>query len=444
MKEILRKPKGITLIALVVTIIVLLILAGVSIQAVIGDNGIVTKASNAKENTAIAKEIEQIDISYADCQAKNMSEYQDEVYVTATQLETSMNKTYGEGTVEVTGIPSRLNVKYLETKREYIIGKNKKAQAKVDFEKLFEIAQKHPDQTGSNDIGIAEDGSIVNLDLWSYVAIEDGYWLVTEYSCYVGDGYIGDYIDGKIIGQVPMYIKEENGEFSPVTSMEKTFYEHQDIIIAPEIPSTVKYMDETFNRCRNLKTVPEIPDSVISMRGTFYECANLEIIERMSESVSNWERTFFGCSSLEKIPNMGGNVVSLEGTFHGCSSLKKIPIMPDTITAMSVTFADCTSLTEIPNLPRNLVDMSSTFSGCKSLTTVPEIPNTVTDMSGTFFDCVNLAGTLYVNADSLSEYSNCFYRTSTNPGCNLILTGTSPDLTNLLNTKSSNSNITIQ
>ena len=43
------KNKGITLIALVVTIIVLLILAGVSIQMLIGDNGLIKMAINARE-----------------------------------------------------------------------------------------------------------------------------------------------------------------------------------------------------------------------------------------------------------------------------------------------------------------------------------------------------------------------------------------------------------
>ena len=44
-----RATKGITLIALVVTIVVLLILAGVSINLVIGNNGIITKAGDARD-----------------------------------------------------------------------------------------------------------------------------------------------------------------------------------------------------------------------------------------------------------------------------------------------------------------------------------------------------------------------------------------------------------
>ena len=46
---------GITLIALVITIIILLILAGVSIAMLTGNNGILTQAKLAKENTSEAK-----------------------------------------------------------------------------------------------------------------------------------------------------------------------------------------------------------------------------------------------------------------------------------------------------------------------------------------------------------------------------------------------------
>ena len=51
MKGSLKEKKGITLIALVITIIVLLILAGVSIAMLTGQNGILTQAQNAKTTT---------------------------------------------------------------------------------------------------------------------------------------------------------------------------------------------------------------------------------------------------------------------------------------------------------------------------------------------------------------------------------------------------------
>ena len=52
----MKNNKGITLVALVVTIVVLLILAGVSINLVLGDNGIVKKAQDAKTKSAEASE----------------------------------------------------------------------------------------------------------------------------------------------------------------------------------------------------------------------------------------------------------------------------------------------------------------------------------------------------------------------------------------------------
>ena len=51
----MKEQKGITLVSLVVTIIVLIILAGISINLTIGQDGIITKAKQAKENIEIAK-----------------------------------------------------------------------------------------------------------------------------------------------------------------------------------------------------------------------------------------------------------------------------------------------------------------------------------------------------------------------------------------------------
>lgn len=59
----MKNNKGITLIALVVTIIVLLILAGVSIAMLTGQNGILTRASEAGKETAIANAKEKVTLA---------------------------------------------------------------------------------------------------------------------------------------------------------------------------------------------------------------------------------------------------------------------------------------------------------------------------------------------------------------------------------------------
>ena len=67
----MKNNKGITLVALVVTIVVLLILAGVSINSVLGENGIITKAKDAAEKTAAAQEKEMIERNLLEQELEN-------------------------------------------------------------------------------------------------------------------------------------------------------------------------------------------------------------------------------------------------------------------------------------------------------------------------------------------------------------------------------------
>ena len=71
MKFNLKKERGITLIALVITIIVLLILAGVTIATLAGDNGIITRASQAAEETIIAQVEEQVNLWKSEKEMEN-------------------------------------------------------------------------------------------------------------------------------------------------------------------------------------------------------------------------------------------------------------------------------------------------------------------------------------------------------------------------------------
>ncbi len=61
----LKGQKGITLVALVVTIIVLIILAGVSIALVLGDNGIVNKAKKGANDYKTAANLEDQQLTNA-------------------------------------------------------------------------------------------------------------------------------------------------------------------------------------------------------------------------------------------------------------------------------------------------------------------------------------------------------------------------------------------
>ena len=58
-----KNSKGITLIALVITIIVLLILAGISIATLTGENGVLIKGSIAKRDTKKANAEEKVKVA---------------------------------------------------------------------------------------------------------------------------------------------------------------------------------------------------------------------------------------------------------------------------------------------------------------------------------------------------------------------------------------------
>jgi len=64
----MKNQKGITLVALVITIIVLLILAGVSISLVIGNNGVLTQASSSVVTNKLADAKQALQMAQAACE----------------------------------------------------------------------------------------------------------------------------------------------------------------------------------------------------------------------------------------------------------------------------------------------------------------------------------------------------------------------------------------
>ena len=81
---------GITLIALVVTIIVLLLLAGISIQMLTGDNGILKRAAESKEETEIEQIVENARIDIINTQLSKQSGV-----ITDNELEEILTSKYG-------------------------------------------------------------------------------------------------------------------------------------------------------------------------------------------------------------------------------------------------------------------------------------------------------------------------------------------------------------
>ena len=374
MERFIKKTKGITLIALVVTIVVLLILAGVSINMVLGQNGIVTKSKNARDKTEQAK---QNDLASMDQAVKDIDDILND----------------GES-------PS------------------------VDWNEILKKADEDPNQfrdqeqqSTNKDIGIGTDGKAVNLDRWNYDTDPDNGVATlrgTQGNGWGNPGYVGKIENGRIIGKVPQYIKKDGEDtWCEVQDLTNTFCYWNGLVIAPEIPSGATNMSSTFYGCTSLTTAPKIPESVTDMRSTFE-----------------------GCTSLTTAPKIPDGVTDMSSTFWGCTSLTTAPKIPDGVTDMNRTFGDCKGLTIAPEIPEGVRNMALTFYGCVNLTTAPTIPSSVTNIAGTFYSCKKLTGDIVINAKQLTANSGSGYYSDNNGytdcflGTELPITlkGTSPYL----------------
>ncbi len=120
--------KGITLIALVITIIVLLILAGVTIATVLGRDGIFQKAEDAKKKTVQTNEIEQIQIAMTNIKTNDFeNKIKKGILITNEELETELKAMDNKVTVTGSGT---LEVTFLTSTNQYQVFQNGKVISK--------------------------------------------------------------------------------------------------------------------------------------------------------------------------------------------------------------------------------------------------------------------------------------------------------------------------
>ena len=115
------KNRGITLIALVVTIVVLLILAAVSISMLGGENGIITQAIKAREENEIGEEKEKMQLAVTAAKGKtNWGE------ITEANLKAELDTNIGSGKYTLTPNGDKFTVTITDSNRSYEIDANGK------------------------------------------------------------------------------------------------------------------------------------------------------------------------------------------------------------------------------------------------------------------------------------------------------------------------------
>ncbi len=146
------KNKGITLIALVVTIIVLLILAGITITMVVGENGIVELAKRAAQKTENTEGNEIKDLN-------NLSDYTHELL---DEGNTSIKQVTDETPGELVGIGTETNPYLIESIEDLVAFSNEVAEGNTFEEKVVrlsvsldfqsDLSYRNPQTTEFNDV----------------------------------------------------------------------------------------------------------------------------------------------------------------------------------------------------------------------------------------------------------------------------------------------------
>ena len=419
-----KEKRGITLIALVVTIIVLLILAGISISMLTGQNGILNRASEAKEEYSNSTEKEQLQLSYNSAITRKLGES-----ITAEELQNELNEVVGkneDGTskTETTDMGNRVfYVKFVKTNHNY----------RVD--------------NGEVTLITGEDKSVVepkNVADWEYDPNDDGTLTIKGYKGSDTEVVIPNYIGGKKVRKVgidndDVYsiwsddIRDDSIRFSFGSSYVKGQKTIKKIIISYgieeigdytfwgtagveniSIPSSVTCIgDESFRNCVSLTNIT-IPSSVTNIgSGVFENCSSLTNITIPSSVTSIKDYTFSDCSSLTNI-TIPSSVTSIGfGAFNRCSSLTNITI-PSSVTSIGESaFSNCSNLTDI-TIPSSVTSIGvGAFAICSSLTNIT-IPSSVTSIgSGAFAICSSLTNITIPSSVTTME-SEIFYRNTFN------------------------------
>ncbi len=400
LKEKLKYGKrGITLIALVITIIVLLILAGVTIATLTGDNGILTRAQEAKNKTEEASDIEKIRLAIAEAQIGE-KRYQE---LEQNNLQKAINSQFEERNVVVSDNGNEtFTVSCLDTLKDYIISGNEVKEG-IDWNEVMENAvapESQNEERNEGVIGIGTDGKPVDMDLWKYMLLDDGTFILNDSEEPTEAGYVGTFNEnGEIIGTIPKYISINQGKtYMEVTSLYSLFKGCSDLKKAPIIPNTVTNMALTFSHTQ-IDISPILPPKL---------------------NVLSWTFEF---TNLTETPIIPQEVQRMYGTFYMCKKLVKIstPSLPDSVTIIDYLFAGCENL-----ILNDFV-----------------IDENIESMEHLFENCYSLMGTLIINANP-TNYYYCFYRCSTNSSSDLILSGNSNILLDIFNTKIENSKIVLK
>lgn len=400
---------GITLIALVVTIIVLLILAGITITTVLGDNGVIELAKQAKKETVVATVKEAIDIAKL---SKSLEK--EDGLITEDELKEILEN-YGEIIYDESG--------------EIIEGI-------IENQEGYEVLL--PDIMD----GVINQNIYVKLYANGTLAFSNNKNTVIE-GTQIGKDY------GNIKGQGFSMTAELKPGGDSSSAYDWTFITNAPWGKDRTSITNVTFLDEVkpsstsswFAGCTSLTEFKNLQNLntkyVTNMSYMFASCTTLESLDLTSlntQKVDNFESIFASCWNLKNLNVSNVNTssaIDVSRMFYMCERLTIIDVSKfDTrnVTNMGEMFRNCSNLTSIDlsNFNTNKVEnMGYMFSVCRSITSL-DISNfdtgKVINMSGMFQTMASLQeikGLENFDTSNVTNMSNMFYNCSSLTDLNL-------------------------
>ena len=243
MKELRKGERGITLIALVITIVVLLILAGVSIAMLTGDNGVITNAQKSKLATTFSAYKEEVDLYKTNKYAENRNFSENTLEAGKTSLSYNTKNQDEEGNIKtiITTITDADMEKFEIIKGKLLIKTKDVKEIKVAQSLGIEV----------NPYDITEEGELQSSNGNLLLVDETGTLKIPESVTKIGEGAFAN-VEGlkKII--IPGSVKEIGiNAFANNLTLEMVIIED----------GVERISEMAFKECKNLKDV-KLPDSI--------------------------------------------------------------------------------------------------------------------------------------------------------------------------------------
>ena len=431
----IKQEKGITLIALVVTIVVLLILAGVSISLVLNNNGVIGKAKDAKNSTEKGQAQDEVNL------AINYLQIEDATSTLTREdkrkiLEDELRKISADSSVSISGSGYKITHKKYDffVDEDLKISSSEKTFDAVEWDKKAapeDIFIWKSDDPNNADYGVVI-GYKKNVDNYTILRfpsrctkIESGY----DSNIYKDTGddepTVRSYTKNILKVEMPDTITElGNGAFSgerrsfwfsslervelskSLSKIEDNAFYYCGKLNYIEIPKNITVIGAgAFLGCENLNDI-EIPDSVSKIGGSAFDGIKTVKIGKIVESSDGLERNALSCETLiirdgvKKLINCSGDFLNVEipksvneignGCFYYNRSIKSVTIPEGVKKIGNGCFENCTNLQQI-NLPEGLETIDSwAFFACKNLQKI-NLPEGLKKIGGVCFEyCTSL------------------------------------------------------